>query len=253
MLRRPPRSTRTDTLFPYTTLFRSGIIEPRPAADPAAAPGAAADRGRQGRRSPAGAGRRRRPGQPRGSRRRLRGARQARGSTQVVFRSPGQAGYRLAGAPPGRTQAHRRGRLARQARGVDLMKPDPEKRGLMNHTMTRTRSRDVRAAGVLLCVFALAGCSTIKGWFDGKDKDKRAEPSELTELTPTATVSKLSSAKAGKGAGILGVRQAPALAAGRVYAAASGGGGQGFDLKTGAHPGQVGERSWGEECGRTVK
>src|SRR3546814_3594132 len=26
MLRRPPRSTRTDTLFPYTTLFRSGDI-----------------------------------------------------------------------------------------------------------------------------------------------------------------------------------------------------------------------------------
>src|SRR3546814_17344813 len=25
MLRRPPRSTRTDTLFPYTTLFRSSI------------------------------------------------------------------------------------------------------------------------------------------------------------------------------------------------------------------------------------
>src|SRR3546814_16715126 len=25
MLRRPPRSTRTDTLFPYTTLFRSGV------------------------------------------------------------------------------------------------------------------------------------------------------------------------------------------------------------------------------------
>src|SRR3546814_8849894 len=27
MIRRPPRSTRTDTLFPYTTLFRS-LIEP---------------------------------------------------------------------------------------------------------------------------------------------------------------------------------------------------------------------------------
>src|SRR3546814_7170616 len=27
MLRRPPRSTRTDTLFPYTTLFRSLGIE----------------------------------------------------------------------------------------------------------------------------------------------------------------------------------------------------------------------------------
>src|SRR3546814_15230019 len=34
MIRRPPRSTRTDTLFPYTTLFRSnecidcGVCEP---------------------------------------------------------------------------------------------------------------------------------------------------------------------------------------------------------------------------------
>src|SRR3546814_3373954 len=25
MIRRPPRATRTDTLFPYTTLFRSGV------------------------------------------------------------------------------------------------------------------------------------------------------------------------------------------------------------------------------------
>src|SRR3546814_1230010 len=35
MLRRPPRSTRTDTLFPYTTLFRS----PTPAAAQVALPG----------------------------------------------------------------------------------------------------------------------------------------------------------------------------------------------------------------------
>src|SRR3546814_20523107 len=28
MLRRPPRSTRTDTLFPYTTLFRSVVLHP---------------------------------------------------------------------------------------------------------------------------------------------------------------------------------------------------------------------------------
>src|SRR3546814_9440017 len=27
MIRRPPRSTRTDTLFPYTTLFRSNLPE----------------------------------------------------------------------------------------------------------------------------------------------------------------------------------------------------------------------------------
>src|SRR3546814_6655180 len=27
MIRRPPRSTRTDTLFPYTTLFRSDLLK----------------------------------------------------------------------------------------------------------------------------------------------------------------------------------------------------------------------------------
>src|SRR3546814_1013943 len=30
MIRRPPRSTRTDTLFPYTTLFRSAHIDRHP-------------------------------------------------------------------------------------------------------------------------------------------------------------------------------------------------------------------------------
>src|SRR3546814_4915516 len=39
MIRRPPRSTRTDTLFPYTTLFRSLL--------PAAAQGGGAARRRQ--------------------------------------------------------------------------------------------------------------------------------------------------------------------------------------------------------------
>src|SRR3546814_13610247 len=29
MIRRPPRSTRTDTLFPYTTLFRSDLSQVR--------------------------------------------------------------------------------------------------------------------------------------------------------------------------------------------------------------------------------
>src|SRR3546814_6037790 len=31
MIRRPPRSTRTDTLFPYTTLFRSQVFRHQPA------------------------------------------------------------------------------------------------------------------------------------------------------------------------------------------------------------------------------
>src|SRR3546814_18310817 len=30
MIRRPPRSTRTDTLFPYTTLFRSVLVDDGP-------------------------------------------------------------------------------------------------------------------------------------------------------------------------------------------------------------------------------
>src|SRR3546814_645269 len=30
MIRRPPRSTRTDTLFPYTTLFRSTLEDLHP-------------------------------------------------------------------------------------------------------------------------------------------------------------------------------------------------------------------------------
>src|SRR3546814_3593446 len=41
MIRRPPRSTRTDTLFPYTTLFRSEgaeAVHRRPRADRAAPP-----------------------------------------------------------------------------------------------------------------------------------------------------------------------------------------------------------------------
>src|SRR3546814_19466348 len=33
MIRRPPRSTRTDTLFPYTTLFRSVQLQARAVTD----------------------------------------------------------------------------------------------------------------------------------------------------------------------------------------------------------------------------
>src|SRR3546814_4460322 len=48
MLRRPPISSPTDTLFPYTTLFRSTVTSRRPpnctaAADPDVASNAAAD------------------------------------------------------------------------------------------------------------------------------------------------------------------------------------------------------------------
>src|SRR3546814_3825873 len=60
MRRRPPRSTRTDTLFPYTTLFRSdrsgrARLPPRPAADAARSAGGGAMPARcsdRSRRSP---------------------------------------------------------------------------------------------------------------------------------------------------------------------------------------------------------
>src|SRR3546814_8084391 len=44
MIRRPPRSTRTDTLFPYTTLFRSAAQRQRiiPAGDAVSAESGAA-------------------------------------------------------------------------------------------------------------------------------------------------------------------------------------------------------------------
>src|SRR3546814_4364730 len=38
MIRRPPRSTHTDTLFPYTTLFRSRLSVSRIASMPSVAP-----------------------------------------------------------------------------------------------------------------------------------------------------------------------------------------------------------------------
>src|SRR3546814_9165961 len=48
MIRRPPRSTRIDTLFPYTTLFRSVLrlaVRHRRAGHPGRRPGAARDPG----------------------------------------------------------------------------------------------------------------------------------------------------------------------------------------------------------------
>ena len=92
----------------------------------------------------------------------------------------------------------------------------------------------LRTSAVLLCVFALGGCSTMRGWFDGKkDGDKPNEPAALTDITPSASVSKLWSANAGKGEGRLGARQGPVVADGRVYAAAVEGGVRALDLQTG--------------------
>src|SRR3546814_8906252 len=49
MIRRPPRSTRTDTLFPYTTLFRSPEVARRRRDDLDALAGGQAGRADRGR------------------------------------------------------------------------------------------------------------------------------------------------------------------------------------------------------------
>src|SRR3546814_11304220 len=93
MIRRPPRSTRTDTLFPYTTLFRSHrrrrTDDQRRRTEAALAP-------RPGRR-------RRHPGEGPGER--------ARGRRRVLRRAEGG---RVMGGLAGLTLAEARDRLARK-------------------------------------------------------------------------------------------------------------------------------------------
>jgi outer membrane protein assembly factor BamB len=108
------------------------------------------------------------------------------------------------------------------------MTPNP------NPLAPRPAQSALRCAVVVLCVFALSGCSTVRGWFGGTAKAKPSEPAALVEFAPTASVSKMWSARVGKGEDRLGARQGPAVADGRVYAAAVDGGIRAFDLQTGA-------------------
>src|SRR3546814_6176062 len=107
MIRRTPSSTRTDTLFPYPTLFRSSVRQRQPAIDAEARPGA-------------------RRGAVRG------GARRAR--CRRICRATGQEGggrrrRRRKGAGPrdGRAAVagrdNRRRRRGRRGRGRDLPRP----------------------------------------------------------------------------------------------------------------------------------
>ncbi len=90
-------------------------------------------------------------------------------------------------------------------------------------------------AGVALVAMTLTGCSTVKGWFAGKDAEakKALEPAELVKFEPTLKVDKIWSTSVGKGEGRIGLRQAPMVADGRVYAAAVEGGVHALDLQTG--------------------
>jgi outer membrane protein assembly factor BamB len=92
-----------------------------------------------------------------------------------------------------------------------------------------------RIAIVAALALVLSGCSTVKGWFGGKDKEneKPTEPAELVDFTASLSVSELWHANAGKGEDKLGLQQTPVVEDGKVYAAAVEGGVRAFDLQTG--------------------
>lgn len=92
-----------------------------------------------------------------------------------------------------------------------------------------------RVATVAMLGMALSGCSTVKGWFAGKDAEakKLQEPAELVKFEPTVKVDKLWTVNLGKGEDRIGVRQGPVVADGRVYAAAITGGVHAIDLQSG--------------------
>ncbi|MBB1060479.1 outer membrane protein assembly factor BamB [Marilutibacter spongiae] len=102
----------------------------------------------------------------------------------------------------------------------------------MKSAPTRPLSFLIRGTLVVSCVFALAACSTVKGWFGG-GKVKPNEPAELVEFAPSQTVAELWSTNVGKGEGRMGARQGPVVLDGRVYAAAVKGGVSALDLQSG--------------------
>lgn len=100
--------------------------------------------------------------------------------------------------------------------------------------MSRPFHRPLRlVAGAALAVLLLGGCTTVKNLFDGRGKDKSLEPTPLVQITPSVNVARLWSASIGGGEKSLGMGQHPAIADGRVYAAAVDGGVHALDLKTG--------------------
>src|SRR3546814_20443795 len=122
MIRRPPRSTRTDTLFPYTTLFRSPFVD-RKRHDEAQASTPDRERTRSDPRHP----NRSRPFGPALYLRafRYRDHRRATGATEPVGRgaatrapaAPGRAEERRVGKEGGRKCRSRRAREHKQNKG----------------------------------------------------------------------------------------------------------------------------------------
>src|SRR3546814_12538285 len=116
MIRRPPRSTRTDTLFPYTTLFRSVLAA-------------------------AGAERQRQLDQDRAAR---AGADRARSKATRRTSAPARAEHerRRLDPRPGREDAGRQRAAGRQAAALDPRLRKPTTRSTRAHTARPQRQPD---------------------------------------------------------------------------------------------------------------
>ncbi len=90
-----------------------------------------------------------------------------------------------------------------------------------------------RIALICLIAFTLNGCSTVKGWFDGKSKSTVAEPAELTKMTNAIKVTRLWSSGVGSGEGKLWLRQKPAVDGNKVFVVDDGGKVRALDAMTG--------------------
>jgi outer membrane protein assembly factor BamB len=80
----------------------------------------------------------------------------------------------------------------------------------------------IRIILISALIAAVAGCTTIKGWISkGSGSDNIHQPAELGVVTPSITVQRLWSRSFGKGERLLGLREHPMIADGRVYVASS--------------------------------
>jgi outer membrane protein assembly factor BamB len=86
----------------------------------------------------------------------------------------------------------------------------------------------------IAAVVAIApGCSTVKGWFGGREADKIMAPAKLTAFTPSVTATTLWKTDVGGGEGRGWLRQHPTVANGRVYTSDGHGNLLALDANTG--------------------
>jgi len=84
----------------------------------------------------------------------------------------------------------------------------------------------------LTMVFALAGCSTVSGWFES-DEDEATAPAELTDIEETVSIEELWSVGIGDGQGEGLYRLRPAIGGQTIYVASTDGEVAAFDRKSG--------------------